>query len=128
MKFPYVSSRLLAVQDPANYELRSRLSDIFKRYRSVVFVGRNDHLFTEHWTPERAAAGYDYEGFEIKGANVLLHGVEIACGFIYRISLAFPLELIDDASAIETYFHRQQTVDSDFSATPAIALSNPSAL
>jgi hypothetical protein len=56
-----------------------------------------------------AAAGYDFEGFEIKGVNIVLHGVENACGFIYRISIALPLQLIDDASAIEAYFQQQYT-------------------
>ena len=53
------------------------------------------------------AAGYDFDGFEIKGANIVLHGVENACGFIYRISISLPLEQIDDAAAIEAYFERQ---------------------
>jgi hypothetical protein len=87
--------------------LRTHLSEIFQRYRSVAFIGRNDNLFTEHWTPELAAAGYDFDGFEIKGANIVLHGVENACGFIYRINIALPLEIIDDAAAIEAYFQHQ---------------------
>ena len=107
MKLPSTTSRLLALQEATNAELRVRLNEIFQRYRSLAFVKRNDNLFTEHWTPEMAAAGYDFDGFEVKGANIVLHGVENACGFIYRISVGFPLELIDDASAIETYFQRQ---------------------
>lgn len=84
-----------------------RLTGIFQRYRSLAFTGRNDNIFTEHWTPEVAAAAYDFDGFEIKGDTVVLHGVENACGFVYRISVAFPLELIDDAAAIEGYFQRR---------------------
>jgi hypothetical protein len=65
------------------------------------------NLFTEHWTPEVAAAGYDFDGFEIKGGNIVLHGVENACGFIYRINVTLPMEIIDNAAAIEAYFQRQ---------------------
>jgi len=107
MKLPATTSRLLALQEATNAELRMRLSGIFQRYRKLAFIGRNDNLFTEHWTPEVAAAGYDFDGFEIKGANIVLRGIENACGFIYRINIALPLELIDDVSAIEAYFQRR---------------------
>lgn len=107
MKLPSTTSKLLALQEATNAELRVRLAGIFQRYRKLAFIGRNDNLFTEHWTPEVAAAGYDFDGFEIKGANIVLHGVENACGFIYRINIALPLELIDDMDAIEAYFQRQ---------------------
>jgi hypothetical protein len=128
MKLPSTTSRLLALQEATNAELRVRLNEVFQRYRSVAFARRNDNLFTEHWTPEMAAAGYDFEGFEIKGANIVLHGVENACGFIYRISIAFPLELIDDASAIEAHFQRQlaESKASDLSAARS-GCANPSA-
>jgi hypothetical protein len=128
MKLPATTSRLLALQEATNAELRVRLNEIFQRYRSLAFVKRNDNLFTEHWTPEMAAAGYDFDGFEIKGANIVLHGVENACGFIYRISIAFPLELIDDPSAIEADFQRQlaETKASDLSAARS-GCANPSA-
>ena len=86
-----------------------RLNGIFQRYRKLAFIGRNDNLFTEHWTPEVAAAGYDFDGFEIKAGNIVLHGVENACGFIYRINITLPLEIIDDVVAIEAYFQRQVT-------------------
>ena len=107
MKLPSTTSKLLALQEATNAELRTRLNGIFQRYRKLAFIGRNDNLFTEHWTPEVAAAGYDFDGFEIKGTNIILHGVENACGFIYRINVVLPLELIDDAKAIEAYFQRQ---------------------
>ena len=128
MKLPSTTSRLLALQEATNAELRIRLSAIFQSYRSLAFVKRNDNLFTEHWTPELAAAGYDFEGFEIKGANIVLHGVENACGFIYRISIGFPLELIDDASAIDAYFQQQYAENkaSDLSAAPS-GCANPPA-
>ena len=107
MKLPATTSKLLALQEATNAELRMRLAGIFQRYRKLAFIGRNDNLFTEHWTPEVAAAGYDFDGFEIKGTNIILHGVENACGFIYRINVVLPLELIDDAKTIEAYFQRQ---------------------
>ncbi len=107
MKLPSTTSKLLALQEATNAELRVRLAGIFQRYRKLAFMGRNDNLFTEHWTPEVAAAGYDFDGFEIKGADIVLHGIENACGFIYRINISLPLKLIDDAVAIEAYFQRQ---------------------
>ena len=120
MKLPATTSKLLALQEATNAELRVRLAGIFQRYRKLAFIGRNDNLFTEHWTPEVAAAGYDFDGFEIKGANIILHGVENACGFIYRINISLPLELIDDAAAIEAYFQRQlaeSKAESELAAT-----------
>lgn len=107
MKLPAATSELLALQEAMNAELRVRLAGIFQRYRKLAFIGRNDSLFTEHWTPEVAAASYDFDGFEIKGANIVLHGVENACGFLYRINIALPLDLIDDVAAIESHFQRQ---------------------
>lgn len=107
MKLPRTTSGLLALQEATNAELRLRLGGIFQRYRKLAFIGRNDNLFTEHWTPEVAAAGYDFDGFEVKGTNIVLHGVENACGFIYRINIILPMEIVDDANAIEAYFQRQ---------------------
>jgi hypothetical protein len=107
MKLPTTTSKLLALQKATNAELRQRLADVFKRYRSLAFAARNDNLFTEHWTPEIAAAGYELDGFEVNGSQMELHGVENSCGFIYRISIRFPVELIDDPAAIEDYFQRQ---------------------
>ena len=69
-----------------------------------------------------AAAGYAFNGFEIKGRNIVLHGVENACGFIYRINIALPLELIDDAKAIEAYFQRQMDKNK---AEPELATATP---
>ena len=107
MKLPQTTSGLLALQEATNAELRVRLAGIFQRYRKLAFMGRNDNLFTEHWTPEVAAAGYNFDGFEIKGANIVLHGVENACGFVYRINISLPMETVDDANAIQAYFQRQ---------------------
>jgi hypothetical protein len=130
MKLPSTTSGLLALQEATNAELRVRLNEIFQRYRSLAFVKRNDNLFTEHWTPEMAAAGYDFEGFEIKGAKIVLHGVENTCGFIYRISIGFPLELIDDALAIEAYFQQQyaESKAPDLSVTPSGCVNPPPAV
>ena len=120
MELPRTTSGLLALQEATNAELRVRLAGIFQRYRKLAFMGRNDNLFTEHWTPEVAAAGYDFDGFEIKDANIVLDGIENACGFIYRINISFPLELIDDPAAIEAYFQRQSAkrkAESELTAT-----------
>ena len=99
MKLPATTSKLLALE-ATNAELRLRLAGIFQRYRKLAFIGRNDNLFTEHWTPEIAAAGYDFDGFEIKGAKIILHGVENACGFIYRINITLPLKQGDALSFV----------------------------
>jgi hypothetical protein len=106
MKLPATTSRLLALQDATNVELNTRLGEIFRRYRSAAFAGRTDHLFTEHWTPKQAAAGYDFERFEMRGADVLLHGVEYSAGFVYRISIGIPLDLIDNFAGMDEYFER----------------------
>jgi hypothetical protein len=129
MRLPSTTSRLLDLQEATNAELRVRLGKIFKRYRGLAFIGRNDNLFTEHWTPEVAAAGYDFEGFEIKGANIVLHGVENACGFIYRINIALPLDLIDDVAAIEAYFqHQYDEKRADSNLAAVTGPSSPSAV
>ncbi len=130
MKLPATTSELLALQEATNAALRVRLAGIFQRYRKQAFIGRNDNLFTEHWTPEVAAAGYDFDGFEIKGGDIVLHGVENACGFIYRINVSLPLEIIDDAARIEAYFQRQLTerkVEAELSATTS-GTADPAAL
>lgn len=95
------------MQEATNAELRVRLGEIFKRYRGLAFMARNDNLFTEHWTPEVAAAGYELDGFEVAHGEMILHGVENSCGFIYRINIRFPMALVDSAEAIEDYFQRQ---------------------
>jgi hypothetical protein len=128
MKLPRTTSGLLALQEATNAELRLRLAGIFQRYRKLAFIGRNDNLFTEHWTPEVAASGYNFDGFEIKDTTIVLHGVENACGFIYRINITLPLDLIDDAAAIEAYFQRQlaERKASDLSAATS-GYANPPA-
>lgn len=130
MKLPSTTSRLLALQEATNAALHARLGDIFKRYRGLAFIARHDNLFTEHWTPELAASGYDFDGFEVKEGEMVLRGVEHAGGFIYRISISFPLELIDSPAAIETYFQRQHAAAQRAAAIPAgavIGSANPAA-
>jgi len=107
MKLPATTSQLLALQEAANAELRLRLGEVFKRYRGLACAARSDKLFAEHWTPEAAASGYTFAGFEVRGDEIVLHGMEDAGGFIYRISIAFPLHLVDDPAAIDSYFQRQ---------------------
>jgi len=126
MKLPATTSKLLALQEAANAELRLRLGEIFRRYRGLAFAARSDNLFTEHWTPEIAAAGYELDGFEIKGDEMVLHGVENSCGFIYHISIRFPAKLIDSPSGIEEYFQRQFEEARKGGAFPAIAEADPS--
>src|SRR5262245_19960101 len=96
MTLPKKTSTMLELQDKLSAELSGRLAEIFKSYRGLACLSRNDTLFSEHWTPELAASGYDFESYEIKGEEIALHGVEYACGFVYRISIAFPMNLIDD--------------------------------
>lgn len=119
MKLPSTTSRLLALQEATLAELRLRLGEIFKNYRGLAFAGRNDNLFTEHWTPEQAASGYNFEGYDIKGPEMILHGVEHACGFVYRISISFPLELIDNPAAIEAYFQHLHVEAERLAALPS---------
>jgi hypothetical protein len=107
MKLPSKTSRLLALQEETRAALHLRLGELFKKYRGLAFSARNDQLFTEHWTPELAASGYEFDGFEVKDGEIVLYGVENAGGFIYRISIAFPRELVDSPAAIDAYFQQQ---------------------
>jgi hypothetical protein len=59
------------LQEATNAELRLRLAGIFQRYRKLAFIGRNDNLFTEHWTPEVAAAA-DYDLMDLKSRAQIL--------------------------------------------------------
>lgn len=121
MRLPTTTSKLLALQEATQAALHARLDEIFRQYRGMAFIGRDDKLFSEHWTPEQAAAGYVFDGFEIKEGNIVLRGSEDACGFVYRISISFPMELIDNASAIEAYFQRfyaENKANSELSALP----------
>lgn len=83
-----------------------RFAEIFERYRYVAFIERHDQLFKEHWTPEMAASGYRFSRFELCDGRIVLHGTEAACGFMYRISIAFPEDLVDTPEAINSYFEK----------------------
>jgi len=101
------TSKLLDLQKSAETELNARFAEIFERYRYVAFVERHDQLFKEHWTPEIAASGYRFSRFEVRDGQIFLHGTEVACGFIYRISIAFPEDLVDMPEAIKSYFEKK---------------------
>lgn len=107
MNLPGKTSKLLSLKAAAEAELNSRLGEIFNRYRALAFMDRNDRLFTEHWTPELAAARYQFAQFEIEGDQIVLHGTETSCGFVYRISICFPLEVVDQPGAIKRYFDKK---------------------
>ncbi|HKT49517.1 MAG TPA: hypothetical protein VJV96_04440 [Candidatus Angelobacter sp.] len=107
MRISGKTSKLLGVQKSAETELNARFAGIFERYRYVAFVDRHDQLFKEHWTPEIAASGYRFSRFELRGEQIVLHGTQVACGFIYRISIAFPQDLVDTPEAIESYFEKK---------------------
>ncbi|HET7872201.1 MAG TPA: hypothetical protein VFL42_06795 [Terriglobales bacterium] len=109
MKLPGKTSKLLDLQSAVEDELNARFARIFKRHRGLAFVSRHDMLFTEHWTPERAAAGYTYSGHEVHNGEVVLYGTENANGFHYRISISFPLDLADKSAEIDAYLKRRYT-------------------
>jgi len=73
----------------------------------VAFIERHDQLFKEHWTPEIAASGYRFSRFELRDGEIVLHGTEVACGFIYRISISFSQDLVDKPEAIKKYFEEK---------------------
>lgn len=107
MNLPSRTSKLLELQQAAEAELHARFHKIFKKHRRLAFVHRQDKLFTEHWTPEIAAAGYEFSGYETRSGHVVLHGMENSSGFTYRISISFPQDLADKPAAIDAYFKRQ---------------------
>lgn len=101
------TSKLLALQKSAEAELHARFAQIFTNHRSIAFAHRDDQLFKEHWTPELAASGYQFAGFESRDEQIVLYGVEASCGFTYRISIAFPQDLVDRPGDINAFFERQ---------------------
>ena len=103
MRLPGKTSRLLLLQQAAEGELKARFAGIFTRHRGLAFAHRQDALFIEHWTPERAASGYEYAGYEVREDQVVLYGVESSHGFNYRISIAFPVDLVDHPAAVDQY-------------------------
>jgi hypothetical protein len=107
MRLPEKTSKLLDLQRAAEGELKTRFSGIFNRHRGLAFAHRQDALFVEHWTPERAASGYEFAGYEIRNSQIILYGQESAHGFNYRISIAFPVDLADHPADVDQYFTRQ---------------------
>lgn len=107
MNLPARTSKLLELQQAAEAELHARFNKIFKRHRKLAFVHRQDRLFTEHWTPEVAATGYQFSGYEVRNGHIVLHGQEHSSGFTYRISIEFPQDLADKPAAIDAYFKQQ---------------------
>lgn len=107
MKLPAKTSRLLDLHSRAHAALHARFAAIFARHRGLAFVRRQDHVFTEHWTPERAAAGYEFSGHEVRGEQVVLHGVATNQGFNYQISIAFPLHLVDTPAELDEHLQRE---------------------
>jgi len=101
------TSKLLGMQKSAETELNARFAEIFEHYRYVAFIERHDQLFKEHWTPEIAASGYRFSRFELRDGEIVLHGTEVACGFIYRISISFSQDLVDKPEAIKKYFEEK---------------------
>jgi hypothetical protein len=104
---PASTSGLLDLQAAAERELNSRFKEIFHRHKGLAFIHRQDHVFHEHWTPERAAAGYEFSGYEIRDQYVLLHGVEVSAGFNYQISISFPRALVDSPKELAAHFERR---------------------
>ena len=107
MNLPSRTSKLLALQKEAEEILNLRFRRIFQQHRALAFAHRKDNLFKEHWTPELAAAGYEFAGYEIKDGQIVLHGTENAESFSYRISISFPLSMADNTTAINAYFEKQ---------------------
>jgi hypothetical protein len=107
MTFSLTMRKLLDVHTAAEAELRARFEEIFLRHRGVAFAGRRDHHFNERWTPDTAASGYQFSGYEIANGEVVLHGTEHNGGYMYRISISFPVEFLDQPSAIDAHFEQQ---------------------
>jgi hypothetical protein len=107
MTFSLTMRKLLDVHTAAEAELKARFEEIFLRHRGVAFAGRRDHHFNERWTPDSAASGYQFSGYEINNGDVVLHGEEHNAGYLYRISISFPLGLLDQMSAIDAHFEQQ---------------------
>jgi hypothetical protein len=107
MNLPAKTSKLLALQTAAERELHSRFRDIFNRHMALAFIHRQDHVFNERWTPELAAAGYEFSGYEVRDQQVVLHGVEVSAGFHYKINISFPITLVDMPAEIAAHFETQ---------------------
>ena len=118
MTFSLTMRKLLDVHSAAETALRARFEEIFLRHRGVAFAGRRDHHFNERWTPDSAASGYQFSGYEINNGDVVLHGMEQNAGYTYRISISFPLDLLDQLSAIDAHFEQQSKYLRDSRESP----------
>jgi len=107
MTFSLTMRKLLDVHTAAQAEINARFQEIFLRHRGIAFAGRKDQHFNELWTPDSAASNYEFSGYEINNGDVVLHGMEQNAGYIYRISISFPMELLDQPSAIDSHFEQQ---------------------
>ena len=92
----------------------------------MAFAGRKDQHFNELWTPDSAASKYEFAGYEINNGDVVLHGMEQSSGYVYRISISFPMELLDQPSAIDSHFEQQSRFLSARRETPAYELGDDS--
>lgn len=101
------TSELIAQQEQTDAELRRRFAQIFAAHRANAFLHRHDHLFLEQWTPQSAAASYEFERYEIGSDEITLYGTSRANCFTYRISISFPRGMVDDPAGIDEYFGRQ---------------------
>ncbi len=118
MTFSLTMRKLLDVHSAAETALKARFEEIFLRHRGVAFAGRKDHHFNERWTPDTAASGYQFSGYEINNGDVVLHGLEQNAGYMYRISISFPLDLLDELSAIDAHFEQQSKYLRDSRESP----------
>jgi len=126
MTFSLTLRKLLDVHTAAETELNSRFEEIFLRHRGVAFAGRKDHHFNERWTPDSAASKYEFDGYEIINSDVVLNGVENNAGYVYRISISFPLALLEQPAAIDAHFEQQIRMLRDRKEPAAFELGNDS--
>jgi hypothetical protein len=126
MTFSLTMRKLLDVHTAAQTEINARFQEIFLRHRGMAFAGRKDQHFNELWTPDSAASKYEFAGYEINNGDVVLHGMEQSSGYVYRISISFPMELLDQPSAIDSHFEQQSRFLSARRETPAYELGDDS--
>lgn len=126
MTFSLTLRKLLEVHTAAKAELDSRFEEIFLRHRGVAFAGRKDHHFSERWTPDSAASKYEFSGYEIINSDVVLNGMEQNDGYVYHISISFPLALLEQPSAIDAHFEQQSKLLRDRQEPVAYELGSDS--
>lgn len=126
MTFSLTLRKLLDVHTAAKTELNSRFEEIFLRHRGVAFAGRKDHHFSERWTPDSAASKYEFSGYEIINSDVVLNGMEQNDGYVYHISISFPLALLEQPAAIDAHFEQQSKLLRDRAEPSTYELGNDS--